>query len=188
MAEQVADVLRGIRGAVDVATDQLSLLPVVRIEVDEDAISRYGVARRDVLATIQALGTPQAGEVREGQRRFPLVVRLAEPYRRDWQALGQLLVCTPGGARLPLARLAKIDEVEHAGHDLARMEQAADCWCSATSAAATSARSSPKPRQRSTGLPRTWPTGYYGRLGRPVRGNAAGPDGGWRSSCRWPAC
>ncbi len=103
--------LRGIRGAVDVATDQLSLLPVVRIEVDEDATARYGVARRDVLATIQALGTPQAGEVREGQRRFPLVVRLAEPFRRDCEALGQLLVCTPSGARLPLSRLARIVEV-----------------------------------------------------------------------------
>jgi len=110
-AEEVAGVLRGIRGAVDVATDQLSLLPVVRIEVDEDATARYGVARRDVLATIQALGTPQAGEVREGQRRFPLVVRLAEPYRRDWETLGQLLVCTPSGARLPLSRLARIVEV-----------------------------------------------------------------------------
>ena len=110
-AEEVAAALRGIRGAVDVATDQLSLLPVVRIEVDEDAMSRYGVARRDVLATIQALGTPQAGEVREGQRRFPLVVRLAEPFRRDWEALGQMLVCTPGGARLPLSRLARIVEV-----------------------------------------------------------------------------
>jgi cobalt-zinc-cadmium resistance protein CzcA len=94
-----------------VATDQLSLLPVVRIEVDEDATARYGVSRRDVLSTVQALGTPRAGEVREGQRRFPLVVRLAEPYRRDPEALGQLLVCTPGGARLPLSRLARIVEV-----------------------------------------------------------------------------
>ena len=110
-AEEVAATLRRIRGAVDVATDQLSLLPVVRIEVDEDATARYGVARRDVLASIQALGTPQAGEVREGQRRFPLVVRLAEPFRRDWEALGQLLVNTPSGARLPLSRLARIVEV-----------------------------------------------------------------------------
>ena len=100
-AEEVAGVLRTIRGAVDVATDQLSLLPVVRIEVDEDATARYGVARRDVLSAIQALGTPQAGEVREGQRRFPLVVRLAEPFRRDWEALGELLVNTPSGAGSP---------------------------------------------------------------------------------------
>ncbi|HTU23960.1 MAG TPA: CusA/CzcA family heavy metal efflux RND transporter [Pirellulales bacterium] len=110
-AEQVAAELRSMRGAVDVATDQLSLLPVLKIEIDADATARYGVARRDVLSTIQALGTPQAGEVREGQRRFPLVVRLAEPYRRDPQALGEMLVCTAGGARLPLARLARIVEV-----------------------------------------------------------------------------
>ncbi len=111
-AREVAAALREIPGAVDVVPDQLALTPVLRIEVDDDAISRYGIARRDVLSTVQALGTPRAGEIREGQRRFPLVVRLAQQFRRDPQAVGQLLVSTPGGAQLPLSRLARIEQVE----------------------------------------------------------------------------
>ena len=158
--QQVADVLRNIRGSVDVATDQLSLLPVVRIEVDQDAISRYGVARRDVLATVQALGTPQVGEVREGQQRFPLVVRLAEPYRRDWQALGQLLVCTPGGARLPLERLAKIEEVESPStisREWSKRRLLVQCNVRGRDVGSFVAEA----QARLDKLARTWPTGYY---------------------------
>ncbi len=159
-AQQVAEVLRGIRGSVDVATDQLSLLPVVRIDVDDDAIARYGVARRDVLTTVQALGTPQAGEVREGQRRFPLVVRLAEPYRRDWQALGQLLVCTPGGARLPLERLAKIEEVESPAtisREWSKRRLLVQCNVRGRDMGSFVAEAQGKIAR----LARTWSTGYY---------------------------
>jgi heavy metal efflux system protein len=159
-SQEVAEVLRGIRGAVDVSTDQLSPLPVVRIDIDDEAIARYGVARRDVLATIQALGTPQAGEVREGQRRFPLVVRLAEPYRDDWQALGELLVCTPGGARLPLARLAKIEQVESPAtisREWSKRRLLVQCNVRGRDMGSFVAEA----QRKIAGLARTWSAGYY---------------------------
>jgi cobalt-zinc-cadmium resistance protein CzcA len=40
------------------------------------------------------------------------VVRLAEKYRSDPEAVGQILVSTPSGVRLPLARLARIEQVQ----------------------------------------------------------------------------
>src|SRR5204863_6761943 len=52
------------------------------------------------------------GEVVEGQFRFPLVVRLPERLRTSPEAIGTVLVATPSGERLPLARLAEIQEVE----------------------------------------------------------------------------
>ena len=112
LAEEVAAELRKIHGADGVTTDQVAGMPLLRLDVDQDAISRYGIPRRDVLSTIQALGTPQVGEVREGQRRIPLVVRLAEQYRKDPDAIGQILVNTPAGARLPLSRLTHLEQVE----------------------------------------------------------------------------
>jgi len=112
LSQQVRDTLVGVRGGADATIDQAATQGVLRIEVDADAISRYGIPRRDVLSTVQALGTPRVGEVREGNRRFPLVVRLAEQYRSDPDAIGQILVTTPSGVQLPLARLAHIDHAE----------------------------------------------------------------------------
>ena len=64
---------------------------MLRIEVDREALSRYGVPARQVLDAITAAGGIKVGEVLEPGRRFPLVVRLpavlprrpARPSRRS---------------------------------------------------------------------------------------------------------
>jgi cobalt-zinc-cadmium resistance protein CzcA len=164
LAEQVADELRSIDGASDVGTDQVAGLPVLRIEVDQDAISRYGIPRRDVLSTIQALGTPRVGEVREGQRRFPIVVRLAEQYRKDPDAIGQILVLTPVGARLPLARLARIEKVETPSvifREWAKRRMLVQCNVRGRDVGSFVAEA----RQRIERLSRSWPAGYHATWG-----------------------
>ncbi len=112
LTEQVTHAIKKIDGAGDVIPDQLTISSVVRITVDVESLARYGIPRRDVLSTVQDLGTPHVGDVYEGERRFPLVVRLAEKYRRDPEMLGTILVCTPNGVQLPLSRLAHIEQVK----------------------------------------------------------------------------
>ena len=60
------------------ATEQITGLPVLRIEVDREALSRYGVPARQVLDAVKAAGGIKVGEVLEPGRRFPLVVRLPD--------------------------------------------------------------------------------------------------------------
>jgi len=48
------------------------------------------------------------GEVREGQRRFPLAVRLPDRQRTDPEALAKTLIPTASGQVLPLERVAKV--------------------------------------------------------------------------------
>ena len=161
LTEQVAHTVEQIDGARDVVPDQLTQTSVVRITVDEDALSRYGIPRRDVLSIVQAMGTPRVGEVYEGQRRFPLVVRLAEKYRTDPEAIGQILISTPSGVQLPLARLAQIEQVKTPHGHLARMGQAADAR----------AVQHPRPRHRlvrrrsqaarRASCSKDWPAGYH---------------------------
>jgi cobalt-zinc-cadmium resistance protein CzcA len=50
--------------------------------------------------------------VREGQRRFDLVVRLPERYRSDPEAVRRILVATAEGSRIPLERLAEVRQIE----------------------------------------------------------------------------
>ena len=52
------------------------------------------------------------GEIREDQRRFDLVVRLPERYRKNPDAVRRILVPTATGGRIPLERLADISQTE----------------------------------------------------------------------------
>ncbi len=111
-AASVEAVLKSIPGAADVFTEQVTGLPVLEVEVDRAALARYGVPAAEVLEIVEAIGGRKVGEVVEGDRRFPLVVRLPEAIRDQPSALGTLLVTTPRGERIPLARLAKVRRTE----------------------------------------------------------------------------
>ena len=65
-----------------------------------------------MLNVVEAVGTKQVGEVREGQRRFPLVVRLPDRQRTDPDALADTLIPTATGSVLPLNQVAQIVEME----------------------------------------------------------------------------
>ena len=110
-AKEVEAVLKGIPGAADVVTEQITGMPVLEARIDEAEIARYGIPRRRVLDWIEAVGGIAVGEVREGQKRFPLVVRLARTLREDTELLRELIVPTDDGGRIPLARLVKLEPV-----------------------------------------------------------------------------
>jgi cobalt-zinc-cadmium resistance protein CzcA len=108
-ANEVARVLRGVRGAEDVKAQQVTGLPVLQVRIDRDAIARYGISVSDVQEVIQtAIAGTEATEVLEGFMRFDLVVRLAPWARRDAEAIGNLLVSAPDGRHIPLRQLAAI--------------------------------------------------------------------------------
>lgn len=114
-AREIEALLKTIPGAADVVTEQTTGLPTLQIEVDRKAIARHGIAAEEVLAVVQALGATPVGEVQEGERRFPLVVRLEDAFRKDRAAVGRILILAANGERIPLARLATIRVVEGPG-------------------------------------------------------------------------
>ena len=111
-AAEVDAILKSIPGSTDRYTEQITGQPLLQVRVDQEAIARYGVPARDVLDVVEAIGAKHAGEIREGQRRFDLMVRLGEEYREDLSAIGRILVPIASGERIPLARLARIRQVE----------------------------------------------------------------------------
>ncbi|HVK14910.1 MAG TPA: CusA/CzcA family heavy metal efflux RND transporter [Gemmataceae bacterium] len=111
-AREVEAVLTGIPGAADLNVEQVTGQPVLQVVVNQDEVARYGVTAKAVLDLVESVGAKPLGEVYEGQYRFPLTARLAEHHRADPRAIGLLLVPTPAGERIPLARLATIDVVE----------------------------------------------------------------------------
>ena len=85
--------------------------PDVKIAADRERCGRYGLNVGDVGAVVQAaIGGQAVTQVYEGEKKFDLVVRWAEPYRKDLRAIRQILVPAPDGAQIPLGQLARITE------------------------------------------------------------------------------
>jgi cobalt-zinc-cadmium resistance protein CzcA len=113
-ADRVADLLREIPGAADVKSEQVTGLPLMTVEIDRDAIARYGLDIADVQDVIEiAIGGKSAGHVWEGDRRFDLVVRLPEETRLDLHALEFLPIPLPGNDGHRGAQPASLDEMPH---------------------------------------------------------------------------
>lgn len=112
--EDVTRVVGDIEGAADTRMEQVSGLPVLSIRPDRDALGRHGLDVRHLQDTVRtALGGTVAGEIYEGDRRFDLVVRLAEERRNDVDALQRLPVSVPGAdpGYVPLREVADIELV-----------------------------------------------------------------------------
>ena len=112
LSDRIQRILLTIPGADEVSGDQLTGQPMLQIAVDQRQIARHGVPANDVLDVIEAVGSRRAGEVFEGQRRFPLAVRLPEDHRNDPETLGSTLIPTENGAILPMRMLTNIQTTE----------------------------------------------------------------------------
>ncbi len=97
-ANQVAAVLKGIDGAEDVKVEQTAGLPFLEIRINKAEAGRYGLSTGAIQEVIgAAIGGKEAGVVFEGDRRFPIVVRLNDKVREDREALENIPVPLPPG-------------------------------------------------------------------------------------------
>ena len=111
-AEEIASVIRKVKGAEDIQVDQISGTPQLRIVVNRHDIARYGVNVKDVQQVIRtAVGGETAGQIFEGIKRFDILVRFEPEYRTTPDAIGQILIQSPDGTKIPLSQLASIEEV-----------------------------------------------------------------------------
>jgi cobalt-zinc-cadmium resistance protein CzcA len=115
LADQTLSVLRPIPGAADTFLEQESEQAQLRILIDRKSVARYGINVRDVEDVIEmAIGGKPISTVFEGERRFDVTVRFREQSRADADAIGNILVPTHEGGRVPLSQLARIEVVNGA--------------------------------------------------------------------------
>ncbi|HUP50153.1 MAG TPA: CusA/CzcA family heavy metal efflux RND transporter [Thermoanaerobaculia bacterium] len=112
LALRAETILRGVRGAVDLYTERITGGQYVNMEVDREAIARYGIPVGLVLDAIEtAIGGTNVTYTVEGRARYPVQVRYLADYRDDMAALQNLLITIPRGpasTQLPLGQLARI--------------------------------------------------------------------------------
>jgi cobalt-zinc-cadmium resistance protein CzcA len=94
-AAEIAVVLGKVPGITDLAVLRSLGQPTIRIDVDRQRAARYGISTGDVNAVVQAaIGGQSAGDLYEGSsdRHFPMMVRLAFPYRQNLEAIRRVPV------------------------------------------------------------------------------------------------
>lgn len=108
-ARKIGKLIKGIDGVEDLYVEQITGLPQIQIQFNRQKIAQYGLtitAINNVIRTAFAGGT--AGLVYEGERRFDLVVRLANNNRQDLEDVGNLFITTPTGNQIPLNEVATV--------------------------------------------------------------------------------
>ena len=117
IGKTIEALVEGIDGAQDVSVEQVTGLPVLQITPDRAALSRLGLNVGDVQDVVAiSIGGVEAGAIFEGDRRFPLIVRLPEDIRGRADEIGRLRIplqtdgAEPRGF-VPLADVAKIEVV-----------------------------------------------------------------------------
>jgi cobalt-zinc-cadmium resistance protein CzcA len=107
-AAKIAKILEKVAGAQDVRVEQVSGLPSLSVIPHRDTLGRLGLSVDELQTEIStAIRGRESGFILEGDRRFPIVVRLSESLRTDPEALRQLPI------QLPKARAEADDENQH---------------------------------------------------------------------------
>lgn len=115
LADRALTVVRDVPGAADTAIEQESDQAQLRIAVKRDEVARYGINVRDVEDVIEtAIGGRAVSTLFEGERRFDITVRYPPSARTDLTAIGNVMVPTREGGRVPLSQLTDIEVVNGA--------------------------------------------------------------------------
>ncbi len=89
--------------------DRAGEVPQLHIEIDRQRAGRYGLNVADIQDLIEiALGGKAATWIWEGEKRFGVVARLRAEDRRDLATIGEILVDTPAGTRIPLKQVVTL--------------------------------------------------------------------------------
>jgi len=99
-AYEVEKLINGIEGATGVSPSRIQGKPYLNIQVDRQAMARYGLSAKDVLDAVEiAIGGQNVSTVIEGRQRFPIQVRVERSERNDIETLGRILIATRAGMK-----------------------------------------------------------------------------------------
>ncbi len=110
IGKEVETAMKDIPGVVDLQLEPQVPIKQIQIQFDRTAAARYGLAIKDLAATIEtALNGRTVSQVLEQQQVFDLVVWTDESNRNNLDIIRNLLVDTPNGQKIPLAQVAQVN-------------------------------------------------------------------------------
>lgn len=110
LASKIEGLIRNIEGVTDINVEKVTGLAQIQVEYNRAIMSQYGISVADINNILKTAfaGSP-AGVVFDEEKRFDLVVRLDNAYRRDISDVKNLSIALPDGQLIPLDQLAKVE-------------------------------------------------------------------------------
>ena len=108
---EVYEILKNIKGITDLGVIHNLGQPEIDVNLDQQKMALYGVATADANAVVaMAIGGQAASTLYEGARTFDIRIRLPEESRKTPEDIGNLLVPTQSGSKVPIKELATITQ------------------------------------------------------------------------------
>ncbi|MFN9760806.1 MAG: efflux RND transporter permease subunit [Pseudanabaena sp.] len=160
LGQQVNDVMRSVEGVVDLQLEPQIPVEQVQIQFDRMAAARYGLTVGKLSETIEiALNGLVVSQVLEQQQTFDLVVWLKPEARKSIDTIGNLMVDTSDGNKIPLAQVAKL--IDGKGANTINRENVSRLLVVAANAQGRDLRSVVSDIQAKVKEQIQIPTGYY---------------------------
>jgi heavy metal efflux system protein len=109
---EVYNVLKTVRGIEDLGVIKNIGQPEIDIDLDQQKMALYGVATADANAVIEmAIGGKAASTLYENIRKFDIRIRFPEEYRKTEEDIGNLMVPTQSGSKVPVKEISNITTI-----------------------------------------------------------------------------
>lgn len=109
IANEVLSTLEDVKGAVDLDIDQEPPLPQLQIQMNRDAIARYGLNVSDVSNLIEvAIAGKAVSQIYQNDRVYDITCKYKEESRNTPEKIAGLMLTSASGAKIPLSQVADI--------------------------------------------------------------------------------
>jgi heavy metal efflux system protein len=113
IAGEVREILEKVPGAADVEFDALGKAPLLEVTPNREAMAKYNVHADEINQAVEnAMAGGEPGMIIDGNRRYPIVVRMPETLRRKIDEMKKLPLRTSEGGLVTLGQVAdlKVEE------------------------------------------------------------------------------
>ncbi|SCY25207.1 CusA/CzcA family heavy metal efflux RND transporter [Flavobacterium caeni] len=107
--DEALQIIKKVDGVSDAKAERVAGLPQITVRYNKDKLALYGLKIGDLNKVLRmGFAGESAGVVYEGEKRFDLVVRLAENSRDDISSIKSLFITLPSGNQIPLEQIADV--------------------------------------------------------------------------------
>ena len=113
IAGEVREILEKVPGAADVEFDALGKAPLLEVTPNREAMAKYNVHADEINQAVEnGMAGGEPGVIIDGNRRYPIVVRMPENLRKRIDEMKKLPLRTSEGGLVTLGQIAdfKVDE------------------------------------------------------------------------------
>lgn len=116
LQDKAVQILKGIPGAEEVGLDAITALKksqVLELDLNFNRMNAYHISASEVNRTFQtAMLGRVVGSYYDYDWRFPIILKMAEEYRNDYDKIRRIPIALPAPGSIPLGNISRFKEID----------------------------------------------------------------------------